>query len=98
MTLLLVASLLVFFFLVQTVLMVFGHKEDKGYSAGQRIIRTWFRLSRWTYAQAKGWDAFLVHFRRAVSARRTELHFALREPLPDMSSPATTQEMAGFAA
>src|SRR5262245_12642225 len=98
MTMLLAASLLVFFLLVQTLLIVFGHKEDKGYSAGQRVIRTWFRLSRWTWAQAKGWDAFLLHFRRAVSARRTELQSAMREPLPDLSSPAASREIAGFTA
>ncbi|HYO80275.1 MAG TPA: hypothetical protein VES20_02655 [Bryobacteraceae bacterium] len=80
------------------VLMVFGHKDDQGYSLAQRLIRSWFRLSRWTYAQAKGWDEFLVHYRRACSARRRAFHLAMNEPLPDLSTPTAAEEVAQIEA
>jgi hypothetical protein len=79
------------------VLMVFGQEEDRGYSLAQKMIRSWFRLSRWTYAQAKGWDEFLVHYRRACSARRLAVHVAMKEPLPDLST-RTAEELAEMEA
>ena len=80
--------------LLTIVLAVLGQHEDRGYSTSQKLVRSWFRLSRWTYAQAKGWDVFLVHYRRAVSARRIEIQSAMQEPLPELGTPAVAQDMA----
>ena len=79
---------------ILSLLSVVGHREDKGLSFAQRIIRSWFRLSRWSYAKAQGYNAFLVHYRRGRQAQQQAYAQAMLMPLPELATAAELNENA----
>src|SRR3954454_11962528 len=86
-----VVSLVISGFSIVLILLMFGHREDAGYTSAQRMIRLLFRISRWIKAHAAGWDIYLVHARKARSERQRMVKQILNEPLPELSTPPRTK-------
>jgi len=86
-----VVALVISGFSIILILLMFGHREDAGYTNAQRMIRLLFRISRWVKAHAAGWDIYLVHARKARVERRRMVQQVLNEPLPELSTPPRTK-------
>jgi hypothetical protein len=43
-------------------LVVFGQREDAGFSLAQKVIRSFYRLSRWSWSVGRALDAYLVAY------------------------------------
>lgn len=83
--LLTILSLIAGIILILALLFIIGQREDfqRGLNFNQKLIRAWYRVSRWAYAKAAAREAYLMHHHRGRAAERAVFLKQMQQPIPE---------------